>query len=101
MVSIGFDIKQGIHCQAASLGYWLENRFGGQGIVTEACAVTAHAFTQHDLVRLHANVFETNPRPCAFWKKPGILREGCLRKYAFKDHRLLDIMIHAIPKPGV
>ncbi len=99
---IGFDIKQGIHCQAASLGYWLGEPFWGQGIVTEALrAVTAHAFAQHDLVRLYAGVFETNPASMRVLEKAGYLREGCLRKYAFKDHRLLDIMIYAILKPGV
>lgn len=56
---IGFHPQPGEHRLCAEIGYWLGEEYWGIGIATEAVrAMTQYQFAKHNLVRLHAHVFE-------------------------------------------
>ena len=96
---IGFELRAGIHRKTARLGYWLGEPYWGKGIVTEAVrAMTEHAFTNHDLIRIYAYVFETNLASVRVLEKAGYMFEARLRKDVFKDNKIQDVMIYAILK---
>jgi len=99
---VGFDVGQGVFCRTAHLGYWLGEPYWGRGIMTEAVrGVVRHAFASYDLERLEAPVFEWNPGSMRVLEKCGFVREAVLRKSAFKDGQLIDMMLYAcVREPG-
>lgn len=85
-----------MHRRSAEIGYWLGEPFWGRGIATAAViAVTGYAFTRHDLVRLHAGVFEWNPASARVLEKAGYSLEGRLRKSVTKNGETIDQLLYA------
>jgi ribosomal-protein-alanine N-acetyltransferase len=94
---IGFTLGDDVHFRTAEIGYWLGRRFWGRGIATEALrAVTAHAFTSHDLDRVEARVFAWNGASVRVLEKAGYAREACLRRAVAKDGEVTDLLIYGI-----
>ena len=82
---------------SAEVGYWLGEPFWGRGIATAALkALTEHAFTEFDLVRLYATVMEWNPASARVLEKAGYEYEGLMRKSAVKDGQVIDQWLYAI-----
>ena len=82
--------------RSAEIGYWLGEPFWGRGIATAALrAVTDYAFAQHDLVRLHAAVYEWNPASARVLEKVGYVLEGRLRKSVTRDGQTIDGLLYA------
>jgi RimJ/RimL family protein N-acetyltransferase len=78
------------------LGYWLAPRVWGRGYATESLlALTDHLWNASDLQRLEARVLEWNPASCRVLEKAGFVREGRLRRAAFKDGSLIDAWLYA------
>jgi len=78
------------------LGYWLGEKYWGQGIMTEAVKlVTKHAFTKLGLRRLYAHVFSFNKASARVLKRAGYKYEGTLRKNTLKKGRLIDNLLFA------
>ena len=72
-------------------------RTSTQGIATAALsAITEYAFTELDLNRLFAYVFEWNPASTRVLEKSGYLCEGRLRKSAVKNGITVDQLLYAI-----
>ncbi|HZS09528.1 MAG TPA: GNAT family protein [Blastocatellia bacterium] len=94
---IGLLLKDDIYRRSAEIGYWLSEQFWGRGIVTEAVrAVTEYAFSNFDLCRIYAGVFETNPGSMRVLEKAGYQFEARLKKAITKDGQTLDEMIYVI-----
>ncbi len=94
---IGFDLLKDVHRRAARIGYWLGEPYWGRGIATEALrAVTEHAFSRYDIVRIAATVFEWNPASGRVLEKAGYVQEARLRKSVTKDGRTVDCLLYAI-----
>jgi RimJ/RimL family protein N-acetyltransferase len=94
---IGFRLHEGEHRLSAEIGYWLGEQFWGMGIATEALAAVArYAIAEHNLIRLHARVFEWNPASMRVLEKCGFVREAVLRRSVIKDNRVIDEMIYAL-----
>lgn len=94
---IGYNMKEDVHHRSAEIGYWLGETYWGRGIVTAAVeAVTAHAFATHDLCRISARVFETNPASMRVLEKAGYQYEGRFRRAVTKAGRTLDELIYAV-----
>ena len=94
---IGLELYDGVHRRSAQVGYWLGEPFWGRGIATLALrAVTDYAFTQFDLARLYAYVYEWNPASARVLEKVGYECEGRLRKSITKDAQTIDQMLYAI-----
>jgi RimJ/RimL family protein N-acetyltransferase len=93
---IGFTLHDDVERVAAEIGYWLGEPFWGRGITTAAVqAVTAHAVRTHGLTRVWAVPFAWNPASFRVLEKAGYVREGVMRRSAFKDGRLTDQMLYA------
>jgi RimJ/RimL family protein N-acetyltransferase len=96
---IGITLQGDVHRKSAEIGYWLGEPFWGRGIITKALlSMTNYAFSNFDLIRLYAYVFETNPASMKVLEKAGYKLEGRLRKSVIKDGQILDQMVYAILK---
>jgi RimJ/RimL family protein N-acetyltransferase len=94
---VGLDLKTDVHRRSAELGFWLGEAFWGRGIATEvARAMTDFAFSNFDLCRVYAEVFEWNPASVRVLEKVGYSFEGRLRKSVTKDGQTIDQMVYAI-----
>lgn len=93
---IGFEFLEDVHCKTAAIGYWLGEPFWRQGIMTGVLkAVTDYAFTQHDLVRIQAGVFDYNPASGRVLAKAGYTLEARLRQHVFEDGKVADLLLYA------
>jgi RimJ/RimL family protein N-acetyltransferase len=93
---IGFAIQTDVAYRSAEVGYWLGEKFWGQGIATEALrAISEHAFASYDLCRLYAHVFEWNGASARVLEKAGYTFEGRMIKSVTKDKRTIDQLIYA------
>jgi len=63
------------------IGYWLGQKFRGQGIITEACrAVVTHLLTERDLNRVIIQCARENEKSCAVPRRLGFAEEGTARE---------------------
>ncbi|XXF78486.1 GNAT family N-acetyltransferase [Myxococcaceae bacterium GXIMD 01537] len=86
--------------QAADLGYGLDARHQGQGLMTEALrAVCAHAFDAMSLHRVQANHLPENLRSAAVLRRLGFVVEGYARDYLLIDGRWRDHVLTSLLAP--
>ena len=94
---IGFTVQPDVARRSAEIGYWLGEEFWGRGITTEALiAVTDYAFSNYDVCRLYAHVFDWNVASARVLEKAGYVFEGRLRKSVTKDGHTIDQLMYAI-----
>jgi RimJ/RimL family protein N-acetyltransferase len=94
---IGFTVQFDVARRSAEIGYWLGEEFWGRGIATEALiAVTDHAFSNYDVCRLYAHVFDWNRASARVLEKAGYEFEGRLKKSVTKDGRTIDQLMYAL-----
>ncbi len=94
---IGFTLQPDVARRSAEVGYWLGESFWGRGIATEALkAVTDYAFTNYDLCRIFAHVFDWNRASTRVLEKAGYTFEGRLRKSVTKDGQTIDQLMYAV-----
>lgn len=90
---------------SAYVGYWVDARIGGRGVITAAVAlVVDHCFGPGGLHRLEATVRPENAASLRVLEKLGFREEGLLRRYldvdgAWRDH-LCFAMTAEEPGPG-
>jgi ribosomal-protein-alanine N-acetyltransferase len=83
--------------QNAYLGYWIDARHQGQGLMTEAVrAATTFAFGAAALHRVQAAVMPSNKASLRVLEKAGYRREGSAARYlciagAWEDHVLFAV----------
>jgi [ribosomal protein S5]-alanine N-acetyltransferase len=88
---IGLILNGDVYIKSGEVGYWVGEKFWGKGIATEAVRqMTEYAFYYFDLVRLYAEVFETNKASMRVLEKNGYYLEGVRRKAVFKNNVLMD-----------
>ena len=91
----GFEHLTPGHC--AELGYWLARSDWGRGIMTQAVgALCRFAVIEWKLVRITAQVFDTNAASIRVLEKNGFQQEGYLRKAYRKDGRFIDARVYAL-----
>lgn len=99
---VGFLVGRDIHHRSAEMGYWLAEKYWGQGIVTEAVrAVTKYAFETFDLMHIFAGLFEHNVGSRRVLEKAGYEFEGKLRMHVTKDGVTSNDLLFGIVRPGV
>ena len=87
------NIRRG-PAQAGSMGYWLGERFTGQGLMSEAIpAVVHYAFRDMDLSRVEAACLDENARSQRVLERSGFKYEGIAQAYLqiagrWRTHRL-------------
>jgi ribosomal-protein-serine acetyltransferase len=73
------------------LGYWLEERHQGKGVVTRAVAALCdYLFEEVGLHRLVIRCGTGNAKSCAIPKRLGFVREGVLRESQWVNDRFID-----------
>lgn len=89
--AIGYEVGKDIESCQAEVGYWLGEPYWGRGIATKAIvALTEHAFTTTELIRLFATPFCDNLASRRALVKAGWQLEGTLRHSAIKDGKVMD-----------
>jgi ribosomal-protein-alanine N-acetyltransferase len=94
---IGFTVQYDVARRSAEIGYWLGEDFWGRGIATEALiAVTDYAFSNYDVCRLYAHVFDWNGASARELEKAGYEFEGRMKKSVTKDGQTIDQLMYAM-----
>lgn len=80
----------------AEIGYWLDSRFMGRGLMTEAIARLVVWSDELGFQRLEIRCDARNTPSQNVARRLGFSREGCLRRYVFDNQsRLSDLEIWA------
>lgn len=93
--------------QACSLGYGIDYRHQGQGLMHEALtAAIEYVFGRLAMHRIAANYIPTNERSARLLERLGFEKEGFARSYlyidgAWRDHVLTALTNHSLTSPGV
>lgn len=94
---IGLEVQEDVHRRSAEIGYWVGEPHWGRGVASWAVqAVTGWGFSELGVVRIFANVFESNPASIRVLEKAGYQLEGRLRRSVYKSGVLMDSFIYAI-----
>lgn len=87
---INIDVHKG------EIGYWLDEKYKGQGIMTEAVKrVTEYGFKKMPLKRIFAPVLPYNKGSMRVLEKNGYELEGTFKKHFNKKGKLWDALIYA------
>jgi RimJ/RimL family protein N-acetyltransferase len=97
---IGLILNSDVYIYSAEIGYWLGEPFWNQGIATEAIRqMIEYCYYYFDIVRIYAEVFETNKASMRALEKNGFYLEGVRRKAVFKNSVLMDDYIWVKLRP--
>jgi [ribosomal protein S5]-alanine N-acetyltransferase len=97
--NIGILTKEDIHRKNVEIGYFLSEKFWGQGIAVRAVkAITSYAFSNFDIVRVYAETFADNTRSRRALEKAGFTLEATLRSYVIKNGNIKDSCIYSVLK---
>lgn len=89
--------KDDIYEKSAELGYWLSERYWGQGIMTQAVIrICREAFAIWDLVRIFAEPFAHNEGSKRVLEKAGFTCEGTMRDGVFKNGQVYSYCMYAL-----
>jgi ribosomal-protein-alanine N-acetyltransferase len=87
---------------SASVGYWVDERVAGRGVVPTALAlVLDHCFREVGLHRVEANVRPENAPSLRVVRKLGMREEGLHRRYLFIDGDWRDHLAFALLREDV
>ncbi len=77
-----------------SIGYWLEPRLQGKGVVTRCCIVFLnYLFDECHLHRVEIRCGTGNTRSCAIPERLGFAREGIARQAEWVNDRWVDLVV--------
>jgi RimJ/RimL family protein N-acetyltransferase len=94
--SIGVFRCDNIHRRTAELGYYIGEKYWGNGYMTSAVRqICDYVFDNTDIVRIFAEPFAANIASCRVLEKAGFTCEGVLRDNAFKNGEFLDMKMYA------
>jgi ribosomal-protein-alanine N-acetyltransferase len=94
---IGIHPQQDIHRKNAELGYWLAEKYWGQGIITRAIVqMTDYGFKNWDFNRIFARPFGTNHASQRVLEKTGFILEGRFKEALYKNGKPEDELIYAV-----
>ena len=97
--AIGADSLEPGTTHLAELGYWLAPAYWGRRIMTDALrAYISYAFSQLELTKLVAHVFELNAASASVLEHNGFQLEGRLREHYLKNGELLDARVYGLLK---
>jgi len=94
--SIGIFPQSDIHEKNAEIGYWLGQKYWGQGIMAKAIQeIVEYGFQTFDIVRVFARPFSTNLKSQRVLEKAGLTLEATLKRALFKNGEFMDELIYA------
>ena len=97
--SIGVFRQENIHFRTAEMGYYIGEKYWGNGYVTEAVRLACDfVFENTDIIRIFAEPFAYNNASCCVLEKAGFTCEGVLRSNAYKNGTIVDMKMYALVK---
>ena len=94
--SIGVFRQENIHYRTAEMGYYIGEKYWGNGYMTEAVRqVCDNVFEHTDIVRIFAEPFAYNTASCRVLEKAGFTCEGLLKRNAYKNGNFVDMKMYA------
>jgi RimJ/RimL family protein N-acetyltransferase len=97
--SIGLVTKSDIYRKNIEIGYFLDQKLWGRGIITSAIiAATSYAFSNFDVIRVFAEPFADNIGSRKALEKAGYTLEATLRKNVVKNGIIKDSCIYSVLK---
>lgn len=100
--SVGVFRQSNIHCKTAELGYYIGEKFWGNGVGTSAVKKSVDfVFTNSDVIRIFAEPFARNIASCRVLEKAGFSFEGTLYANAIKNGVIEDMKMYALIKKSI
>ena len=97
--SIGAFRQGNIYFRTAELGYYLDERYWGKGVMTEAVRqLCEKIFNETDILRIYAEPFAYNIGSRRVLEKAGFKLEGVLKNNAVKNGRVLDMAMYSLTR---
>jgi [ribosomal protein S5]-alanine N-acetyltransferase len=97
--NISIMLKEDIYRSNVEIGYFLDERYWGHGIMTEAIkAITQYAFQSFPINRAYAEPFENNHGSRKALEKAGYACEAVFSKNIIKNGKLINSCIYSILK---
>ncbi len=94
---IGLEPGSDIERRSAEIGYWLGEALWGRGITTAAVqALTSYGFKELGLTRIFAVPFASSSASIRVLEKCDYVREGTMRRSAFKEGVVVDQILYAL-----
>ncbi len=88
---IGCDPQHDVNRKNIEIGYWLGEQFWKKGIATEAVKkMTQYIFSNFDVLRIFAPVFEINKASMKVLEKAGFHLEAIHKKAVVKNEAVMD-----------
>ncbi|WP_329380355.1 GNAT family protein [Anaerofustis butyriciformans] len=88
-----------VNRKTAEIGYWIGEEFQNKGIMKKAVKmVIKEAFERMDIVRIEAEIFETNIPSRKVLQNNGFKLEGRKEKSIFKNGKIMDSLMYSIVK---
>ena len=88
---IGLAIQKDIYRKSAEIGYWIGEPFWGKGIASKAIELmTIYGFSDLQLNRIFAGVFESNKASMKALEYNGYKKEAVFKKAVFKNDNVVD-----------
>jgi len=87
------------HNRNGAIGYWLGQKFTGQGIITKACsALIDYCFDSLGLNRIEIKCAIENHKSAAIAKRLKFTKEGVLRQAEWVNGEFLDLNLYSMLK---
>lgn len=97
--SIGVFRCENIHYRTAEMGYYIGEKYWGNGYMTIAVKqICKYIFDNTDIIRIFAEPFAYNTASCRVLEKVGFTYEGLLRSNALKNGNIIDMKMYALIK---
>lgn len=97
--AIGIHPQSDIMKKNAEMGYWLSQRYWGQGIISRAISqMVDFAFKTYDITRVYARPYGTNLASQRVLEKNGFKLEAHIKENIYKNGEFLDELIYGYRK---
>lgn len=88
---IGITIQDDVHRLCAEIGYFIAEPFWGKGLATQAIKeMTAYTFSNFEVIRIIAGVFDFNKASMKALEKNGYYLESIRKKSVIKNGQIID-----------
>ena len=85
--------------KTASIGYWLDKQWLGQGIITRCCtAIIEKCFNHLQLNRIEIRAATANVKSQAIPLRLGFKNEGIIRQGEFVNNHFVDLYVYSMLK---
>ena len=96
---IGIVLQNDVERIGAEIGYWLGEKYWGQGIMTEVVKeMIEYVFLNFPLQKIYAPIFDFNIASQKVLQKAGFEREAILKQAAIKNDKIIDLHYYSLLK---